>query len=125
MTRVSAGCLLGATVLLMSAACAREADRASPRRAESAAQARDTAVGSPSGWLVGATPAEDLLRADASEAGLREQLGAAVVVAESVYVGEGQAELGTVLYPKEPARRLDAGAQSAGLRDPGSPAGAR
>jgi hypothetical protein len=57
-------------------------------------------------WLLGPEPEADLLRADASEASLRAQFGAAAVRSDSVYVGEGLSEFGTILFPGDSARQL-------------------
>lgn len=57
-------------------------------------------------WLLGPDPSHDLLRADATEATLRARFGAATVVTDSVYVGEGLSELGTILFPEDSTRRL-------------------
>ncbi len=57
-------------------------------------------------WLVGPEPRADLLHADASEASLRARFGPAAVRPDSVYVGEGFSEYGTLLFPDDSARRL-------------------
>ena len=57
-------------------------------------------------WLLGPEPGTDLLRAAASEASLRARFGAAAVRSDSIYVGEGMSELGTVLFPGDSARQL-------------------
>jgi hypothetical protein len=61
----------------------------------------------PERWLIGPEPALDLLRADASEASLRARFGADSVRTDSIYVGDGMSELGTVLFPTDSARRLE------------------
>jgi hypothetical protein len=65
------------------------------------------AAASSGAWLVGATPAEDFLDADVTEALLRQQLGSGLVLSDSIYVGEGMFEPGTVLYPADSSRRLE------------------
>lgn len=57
-------------------------------------------------WLLGPEPGGDLLHADASEASLRTEFGAGAVRSDSVYVGEGLSELGTILFPGDSARQL-------------------
>jgi hypothetical protein len=57
-------------------------------------------------WLLGPEPESDLLHADATEASLRATFGAANVRTDSVYVGEGLSELGTILFPDDSTRRL-------------------
>ena len=58
-------------------------------------------------WLLGPDPGADLLRADASEASLQAQFGTAAARSDSIYVGEGMSELGTILFPADSARRLE------------------
>jgi hypothetical protein len=57
-------------------------------------------------WLLGPEPSADLVHADASEASLRAEFGAAFVRPDSVYVGEGLSEFGTILFPGDSAREL-------------------
>lgn len=67
----------------------------------------DTAPPAPAvEWLLGPHPAADLIRADDDEGELRRRLGNEQVRADTVWVGEGMFELGTVLYPDDPLRRL-------------------
>src|SRR5437870_11828495 len=58
------------------------------------------------GWLVGATPTQDFLTAEVTEAMLREHFGPGAVASDSVAVGEGFYEAGTTLFPRSRSRRL-------------------
>jgi hypothetical protein len=57
-------------------------------------------------WLVGPDPRLDLVRASDSEEALRHRLGGDFVRADTVWVGEGMFEIGTVLFPDDPSRRV-------------------
>lgn len=57
-------------------------------------------------WLLGPEPAVDLIRAGDDEAELRRRFGNENVRTDTVWVGEGMFELGTMLYPADPHRRL-------------------
>jgi hypothetical protein len=87
-----------AFLLLLLAGCPAPGDRGSapegPPRAEE-----------PS-WLLAPDPALDLVRASDSEEALRRRLGEDVVRSDTVWVGEGMFEIGTVLFPDDPSRRV-------------------
>ncbi len=57
-------------------------------------------------WLIGPSPAADLIRADYDESDLRRRFGDEHVRPDTIWIGEGMFELGTVLYPDDPLRRL-------------------
>jgi hypothetical protein len=58
-------------------------------------------------WLLAADPRADAIRAADSEADLRRRFGPANVTADSIHVGEGSMEAGTVLFADDPLRRLE------------------
>lgn len=93
----------------------------SPRNAESAAA--DVAPAEPdraAEHMASDTPAvppalERLLRADDTLASARARLGEAAVVAEEIHQAEGEMIPGWVLYPDDPARRIEVFLDDAGL----------
>jgi hypothetical protein len=68
------------------------------------AAAMSHSVNTPGEWLVGPRREADFIDSSATEASLRARLGPAAVRADSVYVGEGESELGTVVFPDDSAR---------------------
>lgn len=58
-------------------------------------------------WLLAATPARDAIHASDTEADLIRRYGAANVRRDSINLGEGFYERGTVLFPNDPLRRLE------------------
>ena len=58
-------------------------------------------------WLLAADARADAIHASDSEEALRRRFGAANVIADSIHVGEGFMEFGTVLYADDPSRRLE------------------
>lgn len=88
-------------LLALSAACGRE-----PRRPPPPAGDGPPPAVPETHWLIAPTPDGDFLSATASEAGLIARLGAAQVRADSIEVGEGQSESGTVIFPGDSTREL-------------------
>jgi hypothetical protein len=86
-------CTLLLSAALIVSACSRQG---SP----GAVASRDTL------WLIARDPADDAVHASDSEASLRRRYGDSNVVAGVVNVGEGQTEAGTILFPRDSARRL-------------------
>ena len=103
--------------LSLAVAGCRDARPAPEARADSAGAGATGEIGAaPSrggpgapaaGWLIGPTPDSDLLDGHDTEAGLRLRFGAATVKAESIHVGEGEFESGTVLFPDDSTRRIE------------------
>lgn len=85
------------------AACRGETPRVDGVPATPAPAQRDATLT----WLLGPTPAQDFLHATDSHDALVARLGAAIVVRDSVDVGEGMKEFGTIVYPADSTRRLE------------------
>ena len=67
---------------------------------------QESPIATDANLLLGATPEQDLIRADASEASLRAKFGDANVSADSIELGEGERALGTTLFAADSTRRL-------------------
>lgn len=94
-------------LVLLAFAAGAACDRA-PESAPAGKSATDTTGGGapPTAWLIGPRREADLLDSTATEVSLRARFGSAAVRTDSVYVGEGQSELGTILFPDDSAREL-------------------
>lgn len=84
-------------LLVVLAGCSAES------KPEARRDSRDTGV---SEWLLAAQPSGDLVHLTDSEEKLRARLGGERVQRDTVWVGEGDFDLGTVLFPEDPRRRL-------------------
>lgn len=92
-TRVSAAA--GAVLLLGLLACPPHVDQPEPRH---------NGIGEE--WLWGPEPGSDLIRAADSPARLRSRFGARQVRDDSIAVGEGMFERGTLLFPRDSSRTV-------------------
>lgn len=58
-------------------------------------------------WLLASDPAHDAVHASDTEADLRARYGAENVVRDRIYLGEGETEPGTIIFPGDSTRLLE------------------